>query len=175
MREELQTSPDGASQASGVPRSWLHLACWSGAGKASLPPATRESGGPRERDQQEPGTRVPGDPRHPASRARSPEAEAGAIKDAQQPYLLSKKALVWTTLEAGTSQGWTQAMGAAVEQEPGQRDCFACCSLPAPCERQELLRTESMPRSIGTPPGWGASGDAEKSPVLTAGAAPRVS
>ena len=59
---------------------------------------------------------MPGDPRHPASRARSPEAEAGAIKDAQQPYLLSKKALVWTTLEAGTSQGWTQAMGAAVEQ-----------------------------------------------------------
>lgn len=32
-----------------------------------------------------------------------------------------------------------------------------------------------MPRSIGTPPGWGASGDAEKSPVLTAGAAPQES
>lgn len=67
--------------------------------------------------------------------------ETEATKDAQQPHLLSKKALVWSALEAGTSQGWKQAVGAAVEQEPGQRESFACCSLPAPCERQELLRT----------------------------------
>lgn len=101
--------------------------------------------------------------------------ETEATKDAQRPHLLSKKALVWSALEAGTSQGWKQAVGAAVEQEPGQRESFACRSLPAPCERQELLRTESMPRSIGTPPEWGVSGDAEKSSVLTVGAASRVS
>ena len=73
-------------------------------------------------------------PRHPVSGSRSPEVETGAIKDAQRPHLLSKKALVWTTLEAGTSQGWKQAEGAAVKQEPGQRERFTCHSLPAPCE-----------------------------------------
>lgn len=55
----------------------------------------------------------------------------------QWPLLLWKKSLVGTLLEAGTSQGWKQAVGAAVKEKPGQSDGLSCHSQPGHCERQK--------------------------------------
>lgn len=55
----------------------------------------------------------------------------------QWPLLLSKKGLAWTLLEVGTSQGWKQAVGAAVKQKAGQRDGLTRHSQPGSCERQK--------------------------------------
>lgn len=122
----------------------------------SLPPAT-ETGGPGEKDQQESGHLGL---RCQAIRARSQKVDPGATKDAQRLLLLWKKGLAWTLLEAGTSQGWKQAVEAAVKQKPSQRECFACHSHPVPCERRRghcTERTAPMPRSI-SPQGGGESG-----------------
>lgn len=70
-------------------------------------------------------------------------------------------------------QGWKQAVGLLSSRSLARESPSPCC-LPAPCERQELLRTVDAQKH------WhssrvGVSGDAKKSSVLTVGAASRVS